>query len=361
MRSGDLLVRTTKFAPEKFDFLLDKFSQWAADHPKTTPLFRGDGAGSGRRGNRCNLDIRHVLLMALVHYKSNPSQDSLEAQFAVDQSSVSRYLKWAKGVLGEILPTGKNICKRIQDAKTVGEMNEIMSLGSKSETDGECELLARFARILGLSPAFGLNDSRMGLFEEFKQITRNPNAVLMLDGTHVRTVRPGDAVDRRSGYSGKKRHCPFNTNMMTGGNGLIVFASESVGGGTHDLTLLRRDAPNFETWTKMIESARLFVDKGYGGIGKDGYGIQIMIATKNKPKTGRLGGLAQEERDRNGMIAAIRVGVEHTIGRIKQHAGVSGPYSGTVKEFGQDINVATGLTNFHHIWDEIRDGRFKIS
>ena len=47
MRNGDLLVRTTKFTPEKFDFRLDKFSQWAADHPETTPLFRGDGAGSG--------------------------------------------------------------------------------------------------------------------------------------------------------------------------------------------------------------------------------------------------------------------------------------------------------------------------
>ena len=73
IRNGDLLVRTTKFTPEKFDFLLDEFNQWAAARPKTTPLFRGDGAGSGRRGNRCNLDIGHVLLMALVHYKSNPS------------------------------------------------------------------------------------------------------------------------------------------------------------------------------------------------------------------------------------------------------------------------------------------------
>ena len=90
IRNWDLLVRTTKFTPEKFDFLLDKFSQWAADHPETAPLFRDDGAGSGRRGNRRNPDIRHVLLMALVRYKSNPPpQDSLEAQFAVDQSSVS--------------------------------------------------------------------------------------------------------------------------------------------------------------------------------------------------------------------------------------------------------------------------------
>ena len=134
----------------------------------------------------------------------------------------------------------------------------------------------------------------------------------MLDGTHARTVRPGDVVDRRSRYSGKKKHCPFNTNMMTGGNGPIVFAGESVDDNTHDLTLLRRDASNFEAWTKTIESARLFVDRGYGAIGKDGYGIQMTMATKNKPKTGRLGGLTLEERDSNGMIAAIRVGVEHT-------------------------------------------------
>ena len=40
--------------------------------------------------------------------------------------------------------------------------------------------------------------------------------------------------------------------MMTGGNGPMGFASEPVDDSTRDLVLLGRDAPNFETWTKMI-------------------------------------------------------------------------------------------------------------
>ena len=64
-------------------------------------------------------------------------------------------------------------------------MSKTMSPGSKQEPDGEYGLLARFAIILGPSPAFGLDDSRMGLFEGFKQATRNPNAVPVLDCTRA--------------------------------------------------------------------------------------------------------------------------------------------------------------------------------
>ena len=227
-------------------------------------------------------------------------------------------------------------------------------------TASEDKLLTKFTKILGLSPAFELNDSRKELFEEYKWVKNNLDKVLLMDGTHTRTVRPVNADDRRSRYSGKKKYCSFNTNVMTTGNGVIAFKSKSVNGSTHDLTMLRNEAPSFEIWSLLLELVRAIMDKGYGGVEKDGHPIDIETPTKNKPKTGKLGGLTQEERDRNKMISAIRIGVEHAIGRIKQHARVAGPYAGTIEEFNQDFSIATGLTNFHHIWEDIKSGRFEI-
>ena len=94
-------------------------------------------------------------------------------------------------------------------------------------------------------------------------------------------------------------------------------------------------------------------------MGKDWCGIQIMIATKNKPKTDRLGGLARARPQQNGSRHTRRRRAYR--GRIKRHAGVSGPYAGTVEESGRDLNAVTGPANFHRVWDEIGDGRFKIS
>ena len=83
LRDEDLLVRVTKFTLEKLDYLLDKFNNWLMAHPWMAPLFSSDDTRSGERGNRCKLEPKYVLL---IHYKSDPTQDSLEAQFAIDQS-----------------------------------------------------------------------------------------------------------------------------------------------------------------------------------------------------------------------------------------------------------------------------------
>ena len=143
-RGGDL-AGTAKFTPEKFDFLPDKFSQCAADRPETSPLFRNGGAGSGRR----NPDIGHVLL---IHCRRSTSRDSLEAQFAVDPSMACPDTPSGPGgAPGGMLPTGRNVYKRIRDARTAEGMNR--TTGPKPESDGERELLARFARMSGPPPS----------------------------------------------------------------------------------------------------------------------------------------------------------------------------------------------------------------
>ena len=46
-------------------------------------------------------------------------------------------------------------------------------------------------------------------------------------------------------------------------------------------------------------------------------------------------------------IGGIRVTVENSIGRIKQYARMTEPYSGTEDELNCEMNVVAGLVNLH--------------
>ena len=366
--SNEFLIHAmTRMTREKFKILLDAFEGWMEDHENDVPKFYKSAKCAGESGNRCLLSHRHVLLMVLIHYKDDPTQNSLEALFGVDQTTISRYLKLAKRALSEILPTASNIYEKMCSASTADELEGILGLGApKPPTEPEIE--AKFKKAMGISPVFGMTDHMRHLLEVYGMMIRNPYITYMLDGTHVRTRRPVNAGERKDRYSGKKKHCSFNTNIMINGGGLIVFAGRSVNGSMHDLALFRADRPDLgilkklardgAVWNGMVQY--LLTDKGYVGIQECVPGIQVMMPVKKKPKSDKFGGLTQEERDYSRMVSSVRISVEHAIGRIKQHARMAGPYAGTLEEFGQDFDVATGLANFHHAWDDIRDGRYRL-
>ena len=391
MQDEAVLLRATKCTIEKFRHVLDRFEEWLDGHPGEAPLFRG--RQTDRRGNRCKLPPRHALLMVLMHFKGELTQDSLAFMFAVDQTTVSRYLKMTKGALGELLPTPQNVYAAILNAKDATELAQIIRLGPEPDIpqegimngsldappdappddsrngnrsivldDSQNDLLEkRFKRLMGLSPAFGLPEDKLDLFGTYKKMMRIFDLLFKIDGTHVQTLRPVDSGERRSRYSGKKKFCSFNSNVSVTGRGLIWHIGKSAEGSAGDITLLREDMPDFSPFKKLGVKIPLFMDKGYAGAQKDIKGDHTvpMIPKKNKPKSGKLGGLTQKERDRNRMISGIRVSVEHAIGRIKQHGRVAGPYAGTMEDFGQDLNLAAGLANFHLIWEDIKRGQLK--
>ena len=67
------------------------------------------------------LDKESVFLLALIESKSNEQQANLGVLFDVDQSTASRYLKFAKPTLEEILPTAKKMTRKIKSIKTKKE------------------------------------------------------------------------------------------------------------------------------------------------------------------------------------------------------------------------------------------------
>ena len=48
--------------------------------------------------------------------------------------------------------------------------------------------------------------------------------------------------------------------------------------------------------------------------------------------------------------------VEHDIGRVKNYKILTRPYGGTEAEFNRELNIVTGLVNFHTLFSEIRSG-----
>ena len=197
--------------------------------------------------------------------------------------------------------------------------------------------------------------------------TSDSRIFILLDGTHSRIMRSGDPDWRKYTYSGKKKAFTYNTNIITAPNRMILWIGKSVPGSTHDLTLLREDMPDFGFLTKAMMAATapgclpgesrtvIVVDKGYQGIQVLYPGAEIWMPTKsNRGSDPETGGLTQQDRDRNAEINRVRIAVEHAIGRIKQYGVMTQPYHGTPEQFNDELNVVTGLVNFHLVWDDVR-------
>ena len=281
---------------------------WAESkrHNKDAPLFSEDETPDP--GNRCLLDRRSVLLLALFRKRSNVTQDALGVLFDVDQSTVCRYLRFADSVLAGILPTADRMTRLVKKAETSEQLEQLM-----------------------------------------------PDRTIIIDGTEVPRQRPQDKDKRKNTYSGKKKRFTINTTITTNRAGLILAAGRSFEGGTHDLTMIREDPIDFGRWSKSMykkdtpekDRIRVLVDKGYQGIANHYTGIALEMPEKKRPRTE----LTQQQKDSNKRISAKRVKAGHAIGRIKQWARMTDPYDGTVEGFREELAVCTGLANFQLLWD----------
>ena len=310
------LHSATLCSREEFRYILERTGACAIASGDM-PLFRDDESRTSDPGNRCRLRFRHALLMSLIHKKDNPTQDTLQAIFGVDQTNVCRYLKVMDRILAAVLPTAKNVSKEIAACKTK---------------------------------------------EEFKRIVPGPGGGdVTADGTHCPVQRPSEKTIRRMVYSGKKKRFTYNTNVYTNADGVVIGISRSSVGSTGDITLLREDPMPFGKWAESMRDGstpeedriRVWLDRGYQGTGKDLPGATLMIPHK-RSRNHRI--LTAEQKEHNHLVNSIRVRVEHSIGRLKRYARLADPYDGTISQFNYEFNVITGLVNLRLLWDKIDKG-----
>ena len=300
------LEAMTSYNLEKFDYMYDRFVK-DSKRRRNAPLFAEDE--KSKPGNRCLLGRREVLYLALVRKRHNMRQKALAVMFGINQSTVSRYLEFADKILEKILPTADNTTELIKKAKTRKEAEKIV-----------------------------------------------PDKTLITDATHAQKQRPKNKEQRKKTYSGKKKLHTLNTNILTNKNGLIVAASKTFEGSTHDLTIMKKDPIKlgrmFESMYKKNtpKKYRIIVraDLGYYGMWKYYEGIILIIPDKRKP--GKK--LTKRQKKRNRQKSKKRIVVEHAIGRIKRWKRLTDPYDGTKEEFRKELNIITDLANFHMLWNK---------
>ncbi len=299
------LNKLTSYDLAKFNYNYNKFVI-KSKKDKNAPLFAEDEIPDP--GNRCLLDRRSAMLLALFHKRTNLTQDALSVLFGIDQATISRYLRFANVILNQILPTADKIQEMIKKTTTKKELKKLI-----------------------------------------------PDNTIIPDGTEVARQRPQDSDARKNTYSGKKKRFTNNTTVITNKDGLIIQAGKTFEGGTHDLKMITDDPIDLGRWSRGMfkentlkkDRLQVLADKGYQGLEKRYPGINLEMPTKKPPK----GELTPQQKKRNKKISSKRIKVEHAIGRIKQWARMTGTYNGTIEEFEEEFMVCTGLANFALLWD----------
>ncbi len=305
------LHKATKKTCKQFDYILKIFMDAAKKYPDA-PLFSSDKI---RRGNRCKLHIRHVLLLVLMSERLGITQDGFSTLFNVDQSTISRYLEFAKVILLEILPTAENISEEIQDAKNIDEVKHLVPGSNGGE--------------------------------------------LYIDGTHIAIERPSDPAASEVYYIGRKKKHTLNITIVANRDKLVIATGKPMPGSMPDLDMFRDNEIDLGPLSKSMndenvrkkDKVTVYVDKGYQAIEGDLPGANVQKPTK-KPKNAELDGAQKNENKR---ISNIRIKVEHAICRLKQYKILAKLYVGTDEDLRRDLLIVTGLANFDLLWDAKRE------
>jgi hypothetical protein len=167
-----------------------------------------------------------------------------------------------------------------------------------------------------------------------------PGLAFIIDGTERPTRRPQGGQRQRDDYSGKKkRHTKKNIIITDQATGTIVGLGATQPGSHHDKRCADAEGYTFPT------GSTLYQDTGFQGYAPSG---ATTCQPKKKPRGQEL---TAEEKAANREISRERVGVEHSIGRVKVF-GIIGDVFRNLKDGFVDLVMATacGVANFRLNW-----------
>lgn len=161
-------------------------------------------------------------------------------------------------------------------------------------------------------------------------VTEEEAQALLIDATEQPVQRPQRR--QKCWYSGKKKRHSLKNEIVITQEERIVYASETVPGRVHDLTLRRRGPP---------------LPKGSNGYGDSGYqGYQDDHPDFDMPyKKPRKGKLTIEEKEYNHALSRFRVRVEHVIGRMKKFRILADRFRYPRSRHSTKFSIIAGITN----------------
>ena len=145
-------------------------------------------------------------------------------------------------------------------------------------------------------------------------LAQTPALAVVIDSFEQRVQRPADRSERDRWYSGKKKAHTIKTQVAVGEDtGLIVDVPESVPGPTADLVLLRASG----VLTRLPAGVGALGDLAYVGMAPLHPGGPAATATPRRKPRGR--DRPGEDIAFNRAFARRRIGVEHSIGRLRHY------------------------------------------
>jgi hypothetical protein len=143
-----------------------------------------------------------------------------------------------------------------------------------------------------------------------------PELAVIVDTFEQRVQRPRDQEEADRHYSGKKKQHTLKSQVaIEAGSGKVVDVPESVCGPTSDLTLLKASG----LLDRLDPDVGALGDLAYVGMGPlhpAGLGFTPRRKPREQPRP-------PEDRAYNTAFAAARIGVEHTIGRLRHYQALT--------------------------------------
>lgn len=255
---------------------------------------RGIGAGGKYR-----LSLRDRFLMTLCYHRLYLSQALLGYLFDLDPSNLCRNIHELSPLIETVLPNPKRVlAKVVETAKKISTPEE--------------------------------------LFRQF------PDLKIILDATEQPIRRPQDKKKRDAHYSGRRKRTTKKRQITTTPAGLILDQSPGVPGRVHDFTLFKEHHGTSPPFADLLRRTIGYMDSGYQGmedfLPKTHRIRLIQRARRNHP-------LTQEQKQLNSLRSSIRIGVEHTLSRVKKYRIASDMYRGSESAYDSHMNLVAGLVN----------------
>ncbi|MEU3282862.1 transposase family protein [Streptomyces antibioticus] len=143
-----------------------------------------------------------------------------------------------------------------------------------------------------------------------KKIARRGGAVVLLDGTLVRTRRRTGA-DNRKNYSGKHKAHGLLFLALTDEKGNLIWISSARPGRVSEITAARHDHI-----TRHLREAGLgaLADLGFVGLDDDPDDAPVVITGRKATRSHRL---TDAEKEANRLVSRERAAVEHGFANLK--------------------------------------------
>jgi len=202
-----------------------------------------------------------------------------------------------------------------------------------------CRIVQEFLPLLSEKIVINRQGRKITTLDELRKLIPDLDEVLV-DATEQRIPRPKKKQVRKKHHSGKKKAFTIKTQILTDKRGLILYASNSSPGRTHDYKYFQKTA--VPKWLKKNLDIVAYGDSGYQGVNKDYPDISFKLPTKRSRTKKELN---RSEKIMNTKQRRKRVSVEHSFAHLKKYKILADIYRNSKEHYSAIFKSVAFVAN----------------